>query len=112
MVIQLASLPGNEAKHADLLHTSPIVNASGVGLELGTETEPHAPSRRPPLAGNPHVTRLAALIADATLEEVNPCKTMDAVVLLDNERLSAQVRRMRAAGQDASPISSPKLPKE
>ena len=112
MAIQLHSLPGNDARHADLPHTSPTANSSDDGLEFGTETEPHAPGRTPPLAYNPHVSRLAALIADATLEEVNLCKTMDVVVLSDNRCFSEVVCRMREGGQDASPIPGPKLRKE
>ena len=56
---------------------------------------------------SPHESRLGALIADTALEEANPCRAMDAAVLLDSERLSAVGRRMRAAGQDTTPLTGP-----
>ena len=70
----------------------------------------------PPAAGHadnptgkvgPHESRLAALIADTALEEANPCKAQDVAVFLDSERLSAVGRRMRAAGQDTTPVPGP-----
>ena len=54
-----------------------------------------------------HKSGLAALIADAALGELNPCKAMDVAVCLDSERLSAVGRRMRAAGQEATPVPGP-----
>ena len=58
----------------------------------------------------PHESRLAALIADAPLEEANPCRAMDVAVFLDSERLSAVGRRMRAAGQETTPVLGPHSP--
>ena len=34
-----------------------------------------------------HESRLAALIDDTALEEVNPCRAMDGVVFIDSERM-------------------------
>ena len=71
---------------------------------------------KPPAAGyadgplgevGPHESRLAALIADTALDDVNPCRAMDVAVFLDSERLSAVLRRMRGAGQDTTPSSAP-----
>ena len=59
---------------------------------------------------SPHESRLAVLIADAALEEVNPCMALDVAVFLDSERLSAVGRRMRAAGQDTTPVPGPHSP--
>ena len=53
-----------------------------------------------------HESRLAALITDTALEQVNPCRTMD-VVFFDSERLSVVGRRVRAAGQKATLVSGP-----
>ena len=61
----------------------------------------------PPGGVGPHESRLAALIADTALEEANPCRAMDVAVFLDSERLSAVGRRMRAAGQDTTPVPGP-----
>ena len=60
-----------------------------------------------PQAGDQHVSCLVALIADTALEEVNPCRAVDVVVELDSERLSVVGRRMRAVGQDTTPILGP-----
>ena len=59
---------------------------------------PSRPPRAPPGASGQHESRLAALIADTALEELNPCRAMDVAVFLDSERLSAVGRCMRAAG--------------
>ena len=68
----------------------------------------HADS--PPGGVGPHDSRLAALIADTALEEANPCRAMDVPVFLDSERLSAVGRRIRAAGQDTTPVPGPHSP--
>ena len=41
---------------------------------------------------------------------MNPCRAMDVAVFLDSERLSAVGRRMRAAGQEATPLPGPHSP--
>ena len=64
----------------------------------------------PPGELGPHESRLAPLIADTALEEVNPCTALDVAVFLDSERLSAVGRRMRAAGQDTTPVPGPHSP--
>ena len=58
----------------------------------------------------PHESRLAALIADTALEEANPCRAMDVAVFLDSERVLAVGRRMRAAGQETTPVLGPHYP--
>ena len=83
--------PPVDAEDLDLPDTLPAANALDDGLELGAEAGPHEPPPTGPLpAGDPHASRLAALIADATLEEVNAGKTMNVAVFLDSERLSAE----------------------
>ena len=57
-----------------------------------------------------HESRLAALIADTSLEEVNPSTDLDVAVFIDSERLPAVGRRMRAAGQEATPVPGPHSP--
>ena len=68
----------------------------------------HADS--PPGEVGPHESRLVALIADTAPEEANPCRALDVAVFLDSERLSAVGRRMRAAGQDTTPVPGPHSP--
>ena len=60
---------------------------------------------------SPRESRLAALIADTALEEVNPYRAMDFVVFIDSERLSSVGRRMRAAGQEATFARPPLTPR-
>ena len=59
-----------------------------------------------------HESRVAALVADTSLEEVNrcPCKALDVAVFIDSEHLSAVGRRMLAAGQEATPVPGPHSP--
>ena len=76
-----------------------------------SDADPEPPATGP--VGDPagqHESRLAALIADTALEEANPCRAMDVAVFLDSERLSAVGRRMRAAGQDTTPVPAPHSP--
>ena len=81
-------------------------------VELDDDPAPPAAGRAdsPPGELGPHESRLAALIADTALEEANPCKALDVAVFLDSERLSAVGRRMRAAGQDTTPVPGPHSP--
>ena len=103
---QLAGLLDDEAGALSPLEPLPPA------VEADDDHEPpaagHADS--PPGGVGPHESRLAALIADTALEEANPCRAMDVAVFLDTERLSAVGRRMRAAGQDATPIPGPHSP--
>ena len=79
-----------------------------------SDADPEPPAAGPvdsPTGGvSPHESRLAALIADIALEEANCCRAMDVAVFLDSERLSAVGRRMRAAGQDTTPVPGPHSP--
>ena len=49
-----------------------------------------------------------ALIVDAALQEVSPCRAMDVIVFLDSKYLSVVGRPMQAVGQDANPVPSPR----
>ena len=103
---QLAGLLDDEA--GALSPLEPLPQA----MELDDDPAPPAAGRAdsPPGELDPHESRLAALIADTALEEANPCKALDVAVFLDSERLSAVGRRMRAAGQDATPVPGPHSP--
>ena len=57
-----------------------------------------------------HESRLAALIADTALEEVNRRRAMGVAVFIDSKRVLAVGRRMRAAGQEATPVPGPHSP--
>ena len=74
--------------------------------ELPAEGRPEGPPRNM----SQHQSRLAALIADTALEEVNPCRAMDVTVFIDSECLSAVGRRMRAASQEATLVPGPHSP--
>ena len=67
-------------------------------VELDDDPAPPAAGRAdsPPSELGPH--------------EANPCKALDVAVFLDSERLSAVGRRMRAAGQDTTPVPGPHSP--
>ena len=103
---QLAGLLDDEAGALSPLEPLPPA------LELDDDPAPPAAgcADSPPGEPGPHESRLAALIADTALEEANPCKALDVAVFLDSERLSAVGRRMRAAGQDTTPIPGPHSP--
>ena len=102
---QLPSLARGDAEDLGPPRISPTANALDDGLKPGTGTMPQGPrAANPPRASGQHVSCLVALIADTPLEEVKPCKAMDVAMFLDSERLSMVGRRMRAAGQDNSPI--------
>ena len=100
---QLAGLLDDEAGALSPLEPLPPA------VELDDDPAPPAAGRAdsPPGELGPHESRLAALIADTALEEANPCKALDVAVFLDSERLSAGGRRMRAAGQDTTPVPVP-----
>ena len=103
---QLAGLLDDEAGALSPLEPLPPA------VELDDDPTPPAAGRAdsPPGELGPHESRLAALIADTALEEANPCKALDVAVFLDSERLSAVGRRMRAAGQDTTPVPGPLSP--
>ena len=103
---QLAGLLNDEA--GALSPLEPLPQA----IELDDDPAPPAAGRAdsPPGELGPQESRLAALIADTALEEANPCKALDVAVFLDSERLSAVGRRMRAAGQDTTPVPGPHSP--
>ena len=103
---QLAGLLDDEAGALSPLEPLPPA------VELDDDPAPPAAGRAdsPPGELGPHESRLAALIADTALEEANPCKALDVAVFLDSERLSAVGRRMRAAGQDTTPVPGPHSP--
>ena len=100
---QLAGLLDDEA--GALSPMEPLPPA----VEADDDQEPPAAghAHSPPGGVGPHESRLAALITDTALEEASPCRAMDVAVFLDSERLSAVGRRMRAAGQDTTPIPGP-----
>ena len=79
-----------------------------------SDEDPGPPAKGPPKGPlgdmGQHESRLAALVADTALEEVNPCRAMDVDVFIDRERLSAVGRRMCAAGQEATPVPGPHSP--
>ena len=93
---QLANLMGDDADGFNRPSASQPVDTS--------DEDPEPPAAGPLGSVGQHESRLAALIADTALEEVNPCRAMDVVVFMDSERLSAVGRRMRAAGREATPI--------
>ena len=103
---QLAGLLDDEAGALSPLEPLPPAE------DLDDDPAPPAAGRAdsPPGELGPHESRLAALIADTALEEANPCKALDVAVFLDSERLSAVGRRMRAAGQDTTPVPGPHSP--
>ena len=103
---QLAGLLDDEAGALSPLEPLPPA------VELDDDPAPPAAGRAdsPPGELGPHEFRLAALIADTALEEANPCKAVDVAVFLDSERLSAVGHRMRAAGQDTTPVPGPRSP--
>ena len=103
---QLAGLLDDEAGALSQLEPLPPAVVSDDDPE--PPAAGHADS--PPGGVGPHDSRLAALIADTALEEANPCRAMDVAVFLDSERLSAVGRRMRAAGQDTTPVPGPHSP--
>ena len=103
---QLAGLLNDEAGALSPLEPLPPAVVS--------DDDPEPPAAgdagSPPGGVGPHESRLAALIADTALEEANPCRAMDVAVFLDSERLSAVGRRMRAAGQNTTPVPGPHSP--
>ena len=99
---QLANLMGDDANGFSLLGVSQLMDTS--------DEHPESPAAGPPGDMGQHESRLAALIADTALEEVNPCRAMDVAVFLDSERLLAVGRHMLAAGQEATPIPGPHSP--
>ena len=103
---QLAGLLGDEA--GALSPLKPLPPAVESDDDPAPPAAGHADS--PPGEMGPHGSRLAALIADTALEEANPCRALDVAVFLDSERLSAVGRRMRAAGQDTTPVPGPHSP--
>ena len=103
---QLAGLLDDEADALSPLEPLPPAVVSD------DDPEPPAAGHadNPPGEVGPHESRLAALIADTALKEANPCRALDVAVFLDSERLSAVGRRMRAAGQDTTPVPGPHSP--
>ena len=103
---QLAGLLDDEADALSPLEPLPPA------VKSDDDPEPPAAGHAdgPPGEVGPHESRLAALIAHTALEEANPCRALDVAVFLDSERLSAVGRRMRAAGQDTTPVPGPHSP--
>ena len=93
---QLAKLMEDDANGFSLPDISQPVDAS--------DENPELPAASPPGDRSEHKSCLAALIASSAVEEVNPCR------LFDTEHLSAVGRRMRAAGQEATPLPGPHSP--
>ena len=92
---QVASLAGGNIERLNLRGDSPTADASDDDFEMGTTR-----AASPPRAPGEHVSRLVPLIADA----------MEVAVFMDNEHLLVVGRRMRAAGQDTTPIPGPHSP--
>ena len=74
------------------------------------DEDPEPLTARPPSDVGQHDCRLAALIAETALQEVNAYEAMDVTVFMDSERLLAVGRRMHVAGQEATPIPGPHSP--
>ena len=97
---KLANLMGDEANGLSHPNVSQPADPSDEDPELPAKGPPEGP----PSDMGEHESRLAALVSDIALEEVNPCRDMDVAVFIDSEHLSAVGRRMRAAGQEATPV--------